>query len=696
MTSEEKIPVPLSDLPEVPASDDMFIFASKTNPDGTFESGKLSVQKIKEEAQKKRGYFNTYESLIAKHPNPSEGETATAGTPFPGTVYDVVAGAWHNTGVVPSTDSIPINDYLLNGGSTKTGAQLENSINQLNSDMLSKTIPYIKTGIDVVSTTEATQSIIGILRINGNIDTSYTNYRTFTIVNDDSANRILYVKSLIDTGNLSSAYYSIGVYDTTSGSILYGCRISGLQVIGIEAGQTLKICLRVVNSINPKYSYTIVDDALGALDSKLRTDLTFYRGVLYGNMDSIDLDYGSYMTSTNVTTGTLPDVTTTYGILSVMSRKNYISQMFFQMGGTGKVYVRSYNNFAFSAWSELAKISDIKLYKGTYVGIENNIDTLKTEGVYLLNKTSSGTYPSGATGTYGLLVVQGSSNFITQEYIQVQANAENIVWRRNLASTTITAWKQYAYKDYVDTAIENLRNSIIVTVNPPLSGKKIVFMGDSIVKGKATIDIPRVVAGRTGATCTNIGIGGTQMANHVAVPDYNPFSFCNLATAFVTGNWSEQEASTLTDIQERVNLMKSLDLSTVDVLVVMYGHNDRSNGVLVGDETSTSNDEFYGAMKNGVNQLWAEYPNLQIIFIAPYDRVINFQNENVSGTIKPYVDAIIEYGNTLCIPALDLYRTSGINIYTTGSYLEDNLHPKIPTGYNYLGKKIGGWLSSVL
>lgn len=130
MTSEEKIPVPLSDLPEVPASDGMFVFASKTNPDGTFESGKLSVQKIKEEAQKKRGYFNTYESLIAKHPNPSEGETATVGTPFPGTVYDVVDGAWHNTGVVPSADSIPINDYMLNGGSSKTGAQLDTEIAQ--------------------------------------------------------------------------------------------------------------------------------------------------------------------------------------------------------------------------------------------------------------------------------------------------------------------------------------------------------------------------------------------------------------------------------------------------------------------------------------------------------------------------------------------------------------------------------------
>lgn len=125
MTSADKTAIPLSELPEIPSSDNTFVFGSKTNSDGTFESGKLSISKIKEEIQKKRGYFNTYESLVAKYPNPVPGETATAGTPFPGTVYDVVGGVWHNTGVVPTADSIALNDYMRNGGSEKTGADLD-------------------------------------------------------------------------------------------------------------------------------------------------------------------------------------------------------------------------------------------------------------------------------------------------------------------------------------------------------------------------------------------------------------------------------------------------------------------------------------------------------------------------------------------------------------------------------------------
>lgn len=204
MTSEEKIPVPLSDLPEVPASDGMFVFASKTNPDGTFESGKLSVRKIKEEAQKKRGYFNTYESLIAKHPNPSEGETATAGTPFPGTVYDVVAGAWHNTGVVPSTDSIPINDYLLNGGSTKTGSQLDANINVNN------------LALNINSETVVLSGSIGNYTINGStgaIESNSTRIATVDIQYLPIGDYLININSGFD--------FIINEYSTKSGQQYY-------------------------------------------------------------------------------------------------------------------------------------------------------------------------------------------------------------------------------------------------------------------------------------------------------------------------------------------------------------------------------------------------------------------------------------------------------------------------------------------
>lgn len=130
--NNNQIPVPLSELPEINSTDNIFVFASKENTDGTSDSGKLSVSKIRDEAEKKKGYFNSYESLIAKYPNPrKDGEVAYVGTPFPGTVYDVVSGAWNDTRAVPPEDEVPLADYTLNGGSAKSTAQLDEEIESL-------------------------------------------------------------------------------------------------------------------------------------------------------------------------------------------------------------------------------------------------------------------------------------------------------------------------------------------------------------------------------------------------------------------------------------------------------------------------------------------------------------------------------------------------------------------------------------
>ena len=94
--NSSQTPVPLSELPEINSTENTFVFAAKENADGSSDSGKLAVSKIQEEVEKKKGYFNSYESLIAKWPNPQPGMTAYVGAPFPGTVYDVVSGAWHD------------------------------------------------------------------------------------------------------------------------------------------------------------------------------------------------------------------------------------------------------------------------------------------------------------------------------------------------------------------------------------------------------------------------------------------------------------------------------------------------------------------------------------------------------------------------------------------------------------------------
>lgn len=63
------------------------------------EKQKEDSERIDNVSKSHKGYFQTLEQLKAKYPTPKEGETAWVGKPYPGNVYDVVDGAWHDTGV---------------------------------------------------------------------------------------------------------------------------------------------------------------------------------------------------------------------------------------------------------------------------------------------------------------------------------------------------------------------------------------------------------------------------------------------------------------------------------------------------------------------------------------------------------------------------------------------------------------------
>lgn len=63
------------------------------------EKQKEDSERIDNVSKSHKGYFQTLEQLKAKYPTPKEGETAWVGEPYPGNVFDVVDGAWHDTGV---------------------------------------------------------------------------------------------------------------------------------------------------------------------------------------------------------------------------------------------------------------------------------------------------------------------------------------------------------------------------------------------------------------------------------------------------------------------------------------------------------------------------------------------------------------------------------------------------------------------
>lgn len=56
-------------------------------------------------------YYDTSDMLISTRPNPSNGEQAWAGTPYPGTVWSASSGVWSDTGVVPDVNGVDLTQY---------------------------------------------------------------------------------------------------------------------------------------------------------------------------------------------------------------------------------------------------------------------------------------------------------------------------------------------------------------------------------------------------------------------------------------------------------------------------------------------------------------------------------------------------------------------------------------------------------
>lgn len=199
-----------------------------------------------------------------------------------------------------------------------------------------------------------------------------------------------------------------------------------------------------------------------------------------------------------------------------------------------------------------------------------------------------------------------------------------------------------------------------------LSGKKLVFLGDSITEGVGTSAPDKryweVVAQKTGAVCKGFGISGTRIARqqNPGVPAEN---FCHDYNHFIT----------------RVDKMDA-DADVVMVLggVNDYGHGDAPFGAM-GDRTL---DSFYGALHVLYTTLVEKYPTARIVIMTPLhwdaeDRI----KETADGRsliLKDYVNAIREVAEYYSFPVLDLYAASGIQPKLTVQkeyYMPDGLHP---------------------
>jgi len=284
----------------------------------------------------------------------------------------------------------------------------------------------------------------------------------------------------------------------------------------------------------------------------------------------------------------------------------------------------------------------LDILTGEYIAIE-------VQSGIGLGYTNGGTGEPGFGYRYGLganafAVAEGATWTVQQSF----PNGTRAGIGFTLALSTL---KPVATKAQLD--------ALASSVAGPLFGKKLVAIGDSMVRGHTLIVAEgwlALIAGRNAGTYVNAGINGTFLTNRL---------------------YNGQQG-----VVERYTTLPN----DADYVLVFAGTNDAANLVTLGAANSTDPAEFNGALNVLLAGLITKYPAKKIGFITPYRRNANY---------PAYADAIkarcAEHG----VPVFDNITEGGVD-WTNAAQraaitLDDTYHLNA-AGMAYVSTKYENWM----
>lgn len=215
-----------------------------------------------------------------------------------------------------------------------------------------------------------------------------------------------------------------------------------------------------------------------------------------------------------------------------------------------------------------------------------------------------------------------------------------------------------------------------------LTGKKIVFLGDSITEG-CGVSVPEniffnVMAREQGFTARGYGIGGTRIARK-RFPSDNP-------------------------IYDRDFLLRCEEMDRdADVVVVFGGTNDFGHGdAPLGRFADRSPYTFYGALHLLCQKLAELFPDARVVFMTPTHRgsenvTVNEIGLPLDTDLAGFCDAIKEVCRYYSVPVLDLFALSGIQPAIPcqmEKFMPDGLHPN-DAGHRRIAELLTGFLKAL-
>lgn len=215
-----------------------------------------------------------------------------------------------------------------------------------------------------------------------------------------------------------------------------------------------------------------------------------------------------------------------------------------------------------------------------------------------------------------------------------------------------------------------------------LLDKRILVFGDSIWGNDRTNGVADFLREYSGAIVYNGAVGGTRITgdrNQYSSPAYKPFDGVNLIHALLTQTWTEQDAN-VDDVtsyvkDETLPMLKSVDMSKIDIVILSYGHNDFTAPKTVS--------EIQSAFESAVSEILTAYPSIRILIITPPWRM--FSNKTVDGdvyensnndTLRDIADGIVAGAKAKHIACLNMLDEMPWRAETKGYYLDsDEVHP---------------------
>ncbi len=227
----------------------------------------------------------------------------------------------------------------------------------------------------------------------------------------------------------------------------------------------------------------------------------------------------------------------------------------------------------------------------------------------------------------------------------------------------------------------------------------ILFLGNNVLTDGFFPDengtIPSLIAEKTGAVVYNCGFPHSMTAcdskTYISTCPQDAFRLYYITDSLCKGDFSLQEEA-LKDLEldgdsapiypESLNLLSTLDINTVDTLVIFYDARDMLNYRPIEDpDGENSIATVCGALASSIERIQETYPFLRIVIMSPYHAYFknnagyyeSLDNHNYgTGTLPNYLYSMTEVAQNYDVSLVDNYYGT-INELSETKYLEDNI-----------------------